>query len=158
MGQYGPSRPYPQLFRSTQQVTDFLPFSQNKPWKDPILLHKKYVVLGFSLKQIADEFFCSKNTVRSALLKASVPLRGRQEKGRSSNPRYGTRATEGYRIDDKPEQRVIQTVLEMHRDGISFLKIAKFLTGAGVPTKTRRKKWHSEVIRQIYLNNSTHYP
>ena len=56
-------------------------------------------------------------------------------------------------MEDRAEQRVIETVLDMRNNGISFPMIARFLTGAGVPTKTRRKKWHPEVVRQIYLNN-----
>ena len=150
----GPSRPYPQLFRSISQVTDLIPFSRNRPYENARLLHEKYVVQGLSLIQIAREFFCSKNTVRSALIRAGVPLRGRQMTGRPSNPRYGTRAAKGYHVNHGPELRVTKTVLEMRNDGISFLKIAKFLSGAGVPTKTRRKKWHPEVVRQIYLQNS----
>ena len=151
MGQYGPSRPYPQLFRSITQVPDLIPFSKDKRWENANLLHEKYIVLGLSLKQIARELCCSKNTIRSALMRTGIPLRGRQEKGRSSNPRYGTKATKGHRVEDKTEQKVIKTVHEMHNDGISFPKIAKYLTGAGVPTKTRRKKWHHEVVRQIYF-------
>jgi len=151
---YGPSRPYPQLFRSTQQVADFLPFCNNRPYEDPLLLHKKYVVQGLSTLQIAREFFCSKGTIRRALTVAGIPIRKRQEKGRSSNPRYGSKAVKGHRVEDLTEQRVIKTVIEMRNDGISFPKIARFLTGAGVPTKTRRRKWHPEVVRQIYLQHS----
>jgi len=114
------------------------------------------VVLGLSLKQIAREFFCSKNTIRSALIRAGIAVRKRQKRGRSSNPRYGSKAVKGHRVDDVAELRVIKTVVEMRNDGISFPKIAKFLTGAGVPTKTRRKKWHPEVVRQVYLQNSKH--
>lgn len=88
-----------------------------------------------------------------ALFRAGVPLRGRQVKGRSSNPRYGTRAARSHRVDDIVEQRVINTVLDMRNEGISFPKIARFLSGAGVPTKTRQKKWHPEVVRQIYLQS-----
>lgn len=53
---------------------------------------------------------------------------------------------------------MIETVIEMRDDGISFPMIAKFLTGAGVPTKTRRMKWHPEVVRQMYLNNAGSIP
>lgn len=153
----GPSRPYPQLFRSIAQVPDLIPFSKNRPWENASLLHEKYVVLGLSLKQIAREFFCSKNTIRSALIRTGIPVRERQEKGRSSNPRYGTKPTKGHPVDHLGEQRVIKTVIDMRNDGISFPKIAKFLTGAGVPTKTRRKKWHPEVVRQTYLSGQLAY-
>jgi len=60
----------------------------------------------------------------------------------------------GHPGDHMNEQRVIKTIVEMRDDGISFPKIAKFLSGAGVPTKKRRKKWHPEVIRQIYASNA----
>ncbi len=142
-----------ELFRSTTQVVDSILFSQNRPYENSNLLHEKYVVLGLSAKQIAREFFCSKGTILSALTRAGIAVRKRQERGRASNPRYGSKATKGHPVDNVAELRVIKTVVEMRNDGISFPKIAKFLTGAGVPTKTRRKKWHPEVVRQIYLQH-----
>src|SRR5262249_13389227 len=93
----------------------------------------------------------SKNTIRRALMEAGIPLRKRQEKGRPSNPRYGSRGAKGYPADHLIEQRVIKTIVEMRNDGISFPQIAELLGGWGVPIKTRRKKWHKEVVRQIYL-------
>jgi len=150
----GPSRPYLQLFRSITQVTDLIPFSKNRPYENASLLHQKYVVLGLSLKQIAREFLCSKNTIRSALIRAGIRIRRSQEKGHSSNPRYGSKPTKGHSVDNLAEQRVIKTIIEMRDDRISFPKIAKFLSGAGVPTKMRRKEWHPEVVRQIHLNNA----
>ena len=154
----GPLPPYPQLFRSIREVTDFLPFNKNKPYKDPLLLHQKYVVQGLSTLQIAREFFCSKNTIRTALIAAGIKFRMRQEKGRSSNPRYGRKPMKGYPVDHLVEQRVIKTIIEMRDDGLSFSKIAKFLGGVGVPTKMRRKKWRPEVIRQICLKNTAQIP
>ncbi len=147
----GPLLPNPQLFCSSPQVTDLLPFSQDQPYENQSLLHEKYTVQGLSLKQIARQFFCSKNAVRRALIEAGIPLRKRQEKGRPSNPRYGSKAVKGHRVDVLAEQRVIKTIVEMRNNGLSFPKIAEFLSGMGVPTKTRRKKWHKEVVRQIYL-------
>lgn len=100
---------------------------------------------------IARDSEISDVSTRSALIRAGIAVRKRQEKGRSSNPRYGSKAIKGHWANDVAEQKIIRTVVEMLNDGISFSKIAKFLTGAGVPTKTRRKKWHPEVVRQIYL-------
>lgn len=117
------------------------------------LLHEKYVVQGLSTLQIARGFFCSKNTIRSALKRAGIRLRKRQEKGRTSNPRYGLKPMKGHPVANLGEQRIIATIMEMHNDGLSFAKVAKFLTAANVPTKMRRKKWHPEVVRQIYLNS-----
>lgn len=150
----GPSLPNPQLFRSITQVTDLISFSTRRPYQNASLLHEKYVVQGLSTQQIAREFFCSKNTIRSALRRAGIRLRKRQEKGRSSNPRYGLKPMKGHPVANLGEQRIITTIIEMHNDGLSFTKIADFLTAAGVPTKMRRKKWHPEVVRQICLNNA----
>lgn len=150
----GPSVSHLELFCSTAQVIDLIPFSMNKPWENASLLHEKYVVLGLSLKQIAREFFCSKNTIRSALRRSGIRLRKRQEKGRASNPRYGLKPMKGYPVTNFGEQRIITAIMEMQKDGLSFTKIAKFLTAAGVPTKMRRRKWHPEVVRQICLNNA----
>ena len=115
------------------------------------MLQEKYVIQGLSLAKIAGEFLCSKTTIRKALTDAGVPIRERQQKGRSSNPRYGTRSVKGQRVEHMGEHRVIKTIVEMREEGLSFRQIADFLTKVGVPTKTRRKKWHKEVVRQIYL-------
>ena len=42
----------------------------------------------------------------------------------------------------------------MRKQDLSFSKIAEFLSNIGAPTKTRRKKWHPEVVRQIFLDHS----
>ena len=103
------------------------------------------------MAQIASVFLCSKNGVRAALLRFGIPLCGRQEKGRSSNIDYGKRIVSGRRIEPMAEQRVIRTIVDMRRDGLSFGQIAEFLSKIGVPTKKRGKKWHCEVVRIIYL-------
>lgn len=89
--------------------------------------------------------------VRMALIRAGIPLRKRQDRGRPSNINYGKRLVKGQRIEHLAEQRVIRAIIDMNRDGLSFRKIATFLTQIKVPTKRRGQKWHGEVVRNIYL-------
>jgi transposase len=112
------------------------------------------VVQGLSLVQIAKEFSSSKNTIRNALIKANIPLRKRQTSGKASNPHYGSRVVKGQRVEHLTEQRVIMTIVEMRDDGMSFPKIARFLSKVGIPTKKRGHKWHPEVVRQIYMKST----
>ncbi len=44
------------------------------------------------------------------------------------------------------ELRVIQTIQEMDKQGLSLRKICKFLDAIGAPTKKRGKSWHPEMI------------
>lgn len=76
------------------------------------------------MAQIAKEFFCSKSTIRDALIRAGIPLRKRQQKGRSSVPRCRMKITNGGQVTDAAEQKIIQVVTEMKRDGISYHRIA----------------------------------
>ena len=51
------------------------------------------------------------------------------------------------------EVRVIKAVTDMHQQGLSFRRIAKFLDQIGVPTKCRGKAWHPEMVKRILAAN-----
>lgn len=40
-------------------------------------------------------------------------------------------------------------MIDMRRRGLSYRKIAELLTDMKVPTKTGKKKWHNNVVREI---------
>ncbi len=141
----------PEHLYSIDYLIDSVSLPTKKPWQNKSVLHQKYVVEGVSLAQIAKEFLCSKNTIRGALIRAGIPLRKRQERRRSSNIDYGKRLVKGQRIEHLAEQKVIQAIVEMRKEGLSFQKIADFLSEIGVLTKKRRQRWHCEVVRNIYL-------
>ena len=87
----GPSQTNPQLFCSIGYAADIISFSNNKPYEDAFLLHQKYVIQGQSAAQIGKHFFCSKGAIIRSLIKFGISVRRRQEKGRSSIPRYGSK-------------------------------------------------------------------
>ena len=147
----GVCAPNPELLYSATHLIDSIKLPERKPWQNKNVLHQKYIVEGASLAQIASEFLCSKNGVRAALIRFEIPLRERQGKGRSSNVDYGKRLVQGRRIEHMAEQRVIRTIVDMRNDGLSFQRIADFLSKIGVPTKKKGKSWHCEVVRIIYL-------
>jgi hypothetical protein len=51
------------------------------------------------------------------------------------------------------EQEVIRSIFEMHSDALSNGAIARVLSAMKVPTKQRRIKWHSELVRQILIRS-----
>jgi hypothetical protein len=104
------------------------------------------------MAQIGKEFSCSKHAIRDALIRAGIPVRRRAQPGFASLG-YGARNVRGRRVEDQAEQKVIATIIELRDDGMSYDKIASFLTKLGVPTKTRRRKWNGGCVRAIYIRH-----
>lgn len=67
--------------------------------------------------------------------------------------RYGQRKFKGRPVRHFGEERVITAIQEMHRQGLSLRKIARFLSAIGVPTKRRGKAWHPEISRLLDHSN-----
>jgi len=118
------------------------------------VLHQKYVVEGATTAQIANELLCSKSAIRAALLRANIPLQGKGRGSRTGQVALGIKVTRGRLVQCGAEEKVIQTIADLRRDGLSFDKIAAVLTRVGVPTKTRRRKWNGGCVRAIYLRHS----
>lgn len=120
------------------------------------MIKEKYVKNGLSIRQIATELLCSKEAVRSGLIKEGVELRKpNQHHGRPSQPKYGSQYRNGNLIKHLGEQRVIQTVNEMSDEGMSLRQIARFLDQIGVPTKCKGKKWHPQMVKNIIVKASS---
>jgi hypothetical protein len=114
------------------------------------VLHQKYAVEKRSLRQIAAEFASSKTAVRNALARFGIPLRETgKSPNRTHNLPFGKRCIGGVAVDHKGEQRVISSILKMHREGLSNCAIARVLTEMKVPTKQQGKAWHHEMVRQV---------
>jgi len=54
---------------------DIVEFFHVPVYKNPTVLHAKYVVEGLSIAQIAMEFLSSKEAIRQGLIKAAIPVR-----------------------------------------------------------------------------------
>lgn len=144
----GPKVPQLELLHSSPKLTDIIYIPEDRPYWNPAALHQKYIVELATMAQIAKEFFRSKGAVRSALIRAGIPIR----KGIRTTG-YGVKAVKGRPVGAGAEQKVIDTIVELRDGGMSFDKIAHFLTKMGVPTKTRRKKWNGGCVRVIYLRH-----
>lgn len=106
------------------------------------------------MRQIAAEFASSKTAVRSALVRLGIPLWERGENPhRTHCLPFGKRLMKGKVVDDEREQRVTQSVLKMHEEGLSNCAIARVSTEMKTPTKERARKWHPEMVRQILIRN-----
>jgi hypothetical protein len=72
------------------EVSDFIPFVHKPFFKNKEFLQQKYVVEGLSIAQIAEQIVSSKEAVRKALLRYSLPIRQAcLPHGRPAQPRFG---------------------------------------------------------------------
>ena len=147
-----------QLLTSNTQVAETITLIKPSQLKNKIFLQQKYIEEGLSMSQIANIIPCSRIAVRSALVKANIPIRGigNTYKNHQQLP-YGKRRKNGEIIDHKAEQAILNAITRMKtKEGLSNNAIAKILTEMKVPTKQKGKKWHAETIRLILkrvLNN-----
>lgn len=129
---------------------DIIEFFHVPVYKNPSVLQEKYVQKGLSIAQIASECLSSKGAVRNGLLRAGIPIREKSKHhGHSGQPKFGKRIQKGTEVDLKVEQRVIDMILEMRKEGLGLRAIARCLTQMKVPTKKQGKSWHFQVVKQI---------
>lgn len=138
-----------QFFSSTPYLIDFITFSTPLPYKDPSFLHQKYVVEGLSASQIAAETFSSKPTILNYLKKFNIKTRRVGVVTHKKNIAYGKKIVGGKPADHKAEKKVIESIKEMYREGLSYRAIARVLNEMKIPTKQQGKGWHHENIRSI---------
>ena len=121
-------------------------------YKDHEFLHRKYVVEGRSIAQVASQILSSKDAVRGGLKAAGIADREpHKPHGRPFQPRYGTRTVTGAERLHMAAQRVIRTIRDMRDQGMTLRQIAQFLSQIGVPTKCRGKAWHPQMVSRILL-------
>jgi len=120
------------------------------------VLKQKYEVEQLSLRQIAKDLSSSKTTIRNYLIKFNIPIK---EAGRNRDPsikrKYGEKLLNGKLIEHKQERRVIDSMLEMKEEGLSYSAIARVLNQMKVKTKTQGKSWSWATVRRIILRETT---
>lgn len=130
-------------------ITDFKP---HRKALNPDVLHRKYIDEGLSLRQIANQEMSSKESVRSALLRSDVKLRGKsRHHGNPGQLKYGMKRKGQHQSEHKQETRVIYAVRQMRDEGLSFRAIARCLDQMKVPTKNKGRKWHPEMVRRVLV-------
>ena len=131
-------------------LVEMIDFIHTPLWKSKTFLEEKYVKNGRSIAQIADETLSSRAAVRDALIGFQIPLREKGKPGlRPAQVPYGFRRSNGLLVPNLGEQRVIQSVKKISKEGLPYRKICDFLTSVGVPTKNRGKGWQPEMIRRL---------
>ena len=118
-----------------------------------LFLNDLYTPKRLSAAQIAKEFSSSKSSVLKALRHFEIPIREPHlPHGRHSQTRYGERRLKEKTTPFKKEERVIKTIKELAKEGLSYRRICELLTSMRIPTKHKRRKWHPEMIRRILGN------
>ena len=121
-----------------------------------LFLNDLYTQKGLSAAQIAKEFSSSKSSVLKALRHFEIPIREPHlPHGRHSQTRYGERRFKEKTAPFKKEERVVKTITELAKEGLSYRRICEILTNMKVPTKNKGRKWHPEMIRRILRNHSS---
>jgi hypothetical protein len=59
-------------------------------------------------------------------------------------------------IPHQGEQKVIDAVLEMRKQGLSLRQIARFLSKVGVPTKQRGVSWHPQMVKRLLARDGSY--
>ena len=138
--------PFPPNF----YLTDMINFQVGSLYKDQSFLQKNYIENGLSVTQIAAQIFSSKSAVRENLKRFGIPLREpHRPHGRPACPRFGQKIQKGKAVPHQAEQKVIDAVLEMRKQGLSLRQIARFLSKVGVPTKQRGVTWHPQMVKRL---------
>jgi transposase len=146
----GPLHSESKITRPPLEVIDSIRLFEPQTWRNKSFLHQKYVLEGLSIRQIAVLVFSSKESVRTELRKANIQLRDKSNHhGHPSQLKFGQRVVKGKAIEHKAEQRVVESVRQMKREGLSLRAIARCLDQMKIPTKNRGKKWHQEMVRRI---------
>jgi hypothetical protein len=136
--------------KSKPHLVEMIDFILTVPWRSKTFLEEKYVKNGRSIAQIAEETLSSRAAVRDALIEFGISLKKQGKSGlRPAQVPYGYRRSDGLLVPHLGEQRVIQSVRKMSKDGLSYRQICDFLTSIGVPTKNRGKGWQPEMIRRL---------
>ncbi len=136
--------------KSKPHLVEMIEFIHTEPWRSKTFLEEKYVKNGRPIAQIADEILSSRAAVRDALIEFGIQLKQQGKPGlRPAQVPYGYRRSDGRLTPHLGEQRVIQSVRKMSKDGLSYRKICDFLTSVSVPTKNQGKGWQPEMIRRL---------
>ncbi|PIR22562.1 MAG: hypothetical protein COV44_07100 [Deltaproteobacteria bacterium CG11_big_fil_rev_8_21_14_0_20_45_16] len=117
------------------------------------VVHQKYVVEGFSIKQIAKQLSLSTAAILDSLKRFGID--SRPQGGNSNRPSwapYGKRYQFGKLVEHKGESRVIKTIIKPRfLRGDTLSSIVDFLHSQNIQTKKGGLKWQTEQIRQILL-------
>lgn len=141
-------------FSSTHQVIDTTQLPAPKPTLTESFLKEKYLKEGLSSKEIAKLAFSSRATVTNYLNKYGIPLK-KVTRRTNGGHRFGFKRYGGRSVESKKEQEILN-LIKLWNSGYSYQKIADLLNDKKIQTKYKIGPWYSKVIRQMYLNSTSH--
>lgn len=141
------------------QVAKSISFFVTEPFKDAAFLHQKYVLERLSTKEISDLISSSRSTVSKYLRRFGIPIRPQDQEHRSrSQLRYGEAWRNRQVAVHKKELETLARIRKLRNEGLSYWKIADVLNAWGIPTKTRRGRWHARSVQKILDDNGEKCP
>ena len=121
-------------------------------FKNRDVLYHFYAEKGWSARQIAKELTSSHSTIIEQLRTFGIPIRDDQtqvHKKAGYGLPYGKVARKGDLLTNRREKKVIETMLKLREDGLSYRQIADYLDRRGIPTKTGRSHWKAASVMKI---------
>lgn len=102
------------------------------------------------MRELAVEFGVCRESISKQLKAFDIPVRNAgSNQNRKRGLAYGEKCREKELIAHKRELENIQKMKDLREKGFSYWKIADVFNSMGVPTKTRKGKWHAKTIQQI---------
>ena len=118
-------------------------------YKNELFLRDNYLVKDRSPNNIAKEIGCSRQTVNHYLRKHGITKKALKFNPRESTYSFGKRNIKGYPVDHLGERRIIEIMVRLRKEGLSYEKIARYLNEQGFPTKKGKSIWYVKVVAQI---------
>lgn len=131
--------------RSSPRFTIKSSISTSPLYRKEAFLKQKYVVEGFSARQISFLIGCSHHAVNQALKKFGM----KREIHRRGRLPYELGLSKRGRIYEKGCQRIVQKMIRLRRTGKTYREIARLLEELGVSTPVGKTRWYAGTVRAI---------
>ena len=115
-------------------------------------LYQKYTIERLSPSQISSQIFSARSIVMKYLKHFEIPLRSEvAETKRRRPPAFGQCRAGSELTGHKRELAIVNKMVRLRAEGLSYWKVADVLNAWGIPTKTRKGRWSAKQIHQILI-------
>ncbi len=122
-------------------------------FKDENVLRTLYLEKRLSVRQIAHQLSCSRQSVKKFLTLHQVELRP-EDKRKHGPPGYGEKWKNHKVVAHSRERDTIEKMIRLRSEGLSYEKIASVLKAMSVPTKRRGERWYGNSVYRILKRDS----
>jgi hypothetical protein len=130
---------------SSSYVSIFITHFFGNPAENQSILRKLYLDFDLSSSQIASITGFARTTISQFFKSHNI----KKETQKSPNAKYGERTISGgIRIPHNTELQTIKKILDLRKDGTSYIGIATKLNELGVKTKQGRQ-WSKSTVQNI---------